>query len=361
MPDLARGDRVSHATFGEGVVEAARGDVVTVRFTGGKLKTIMASHLHRQLREGPPPRPADADTLFDAYLMVDWSANSEPKSGADSVWYCLLEPVEDRLLTINPRTRQHAFEEIQEQLVDLVGRGRRALIGFDFPYGFPQGTGERLGFSGAPAWRVMWDELSLLIEDGADNRNNRFAVAADVNGGMTTGPAPFWGCPPNQSGPFLHATKPKPWPDEIPQFRWADRAVTGLKSMWQLYGAGSVGSQALLGIPRLAALRDDPALRAVSHVWPFESGGVAPPVPPSGTPFLLHAEIYPSLVPPSPFEAVKDAAQVRALAEHFARQDDEGDLGALFELSALSPELQQAAIGEEGWILGARAVPVEEK
>lgn len=354
MPDLARGDRVIHATFGEGVVEAVRGEVATVRFARGKPKTILASHLERQLREGPHPRAADARTFFDAYLMVDWSANSKPKTGADSVWYCLLEPTEGRLLTTNPHTRQQAFEEIREYLVDLVDRGRRALIGFDFPYGFPHGTGSRLGFSGGPAWRVMWDELSLLIEDGADNRNNRFAVAADLNGGLTTGPAPLWGCPPSQSGPFLQATKPEPWVDDIPEFRWADRAVSGPKSMWQLYGAGSVGSQSLLGIPRLAALRDDPALHAVSRVWPFETAGVSPPVPPSGTPFLLHAEIYPSLVPPSPFEAIKDAAQVRALAEHFAHLDDEGDLGAAFDLSTLSPESIQAVVNEEGWILGVR-------
>lgn len=354
MPDLTRGDRVSHASFGEGVVEAVQGDVATVRFGEGKPRTILASHLERRLPQELSLRSPDAGSLFDAYLMVDWSANSEPKRGADSVWYCLLEPAEGRLFTMNPRTRQQAFEEIREQLVDLVGRGRRTLLGFDFPYGLPQGTGERLGFSGGPAWRVMWEELSLLIEDGPDNHNNRFAVAADVNGGMTTGPAPFWGCPRDQSGPFLQTTKPRPWPAEIPELRWADRAVSGPKSIWQLYGAGSVGSQALLGIPRLAALRDDPALRAVSHVWPFEAAteaGFVPPAPPAGTPFILHAEVYPSLVPPSPLEATKDAAQVRALAEYFAGLDDDGDLGALFDLGALPPEAQQA-VTEEGWILG---------
>lgn len=352
MPDLGRGDRVIHATFGEGVVEAVRGEVATVRFARGKPKTILASHLERQFCEGPRPRAADAGTLFDAYLMVDWSASSKPKTGADSVWYCLLEPAEGRLFTTNPPTRQQACEEIRGQLVDLVSRGLRTLVGFDFPYGFPRGTGARLGFSGGPAWRAMWDELSLLIDDEANNQNNRFSVAAHVNGGMTTGPAPFWGCPPSQSGPFLHPKKPQPWPKDIPELRLADKAVSGPKSIWQLYGAGSVGSQALLGIPRLVALRDDPALHAVSHVWPFESGGVAPAVPASGTPFLLHAEIYPSLVPPSPFEETKDAAQVRALAEYFARLDDEGDLGAALDLSALSKESHQAAVREEGWILG---------
>ncbi|MGA2716845.1 MAG: hypothetical protein ABSG41_27465 [Bryobacteraceae bacterium] len=27
---------------------------------------------------------------FDEYLIVDWSANSCPKRGKDSIWYCLL-------------------------------------------------------------------------------------------------------------------------------------------------------------------------------------------------------------------------------------------------------------------------------
>jgi hypothetical protein len=352
VPDLARGDRVTHATFGEGVVEAVAGDVATVRFAGGKPKTILSSHLVLERSAGETARAVDADTLFDAYIMVDWSARNEPGSGADSVWYCLLEPEANRRVIMNPRTRQQAVDEIREWLIDFIHRGRRTLLGFDFPYGFPQGTGARLGFSGGPAWRVMWDELSLLVEDRADNGNNRFAVAAELNGGMTTGPAPFWMCPPKHAGPFLQAKKPRPWPNEIPELRRTDQAVSGPKSVWQLYGAGSVGSQALMGMPRLAALRDDPAFQGVSHVWPFEDGGKTLPVPPAGAPFIVHAEVYPSLVPVSPFEAVKDAAQVRALAEHFAHLDDEGRLGALFDLSALDAASHAAVVDEEGWILG---------
>jgi hypothetical protein len=26
---------------------------------------------------------------FDAYVMVDWSANAKPKSGKDSIWWCI--------------------------------------------------------------------------------------------------------------------------------------------------------------------------------------------------------------------------------------------------------------------------------
>ena len=69
---------------------------------------------------------------------------------------------------------------------------------------------------------------------------------------------------------------------------------------------------------------------------------------------MLHAEIYPSLVPPSPLEPIKDAGQVRALAEHFARLDEEQGLAELFDLTTLREEEQQAVVREEGWILGVR-------
>ncbi len=87
-------------------------------------------------------------------------------------------------------------------------------------------------------------------------------------------------------------------------------------------------------------------------MWPFESEvGALIPAPPD-TPLVLHAEIYPSLVAPSPFEDIKDAAQVRALAEHFARLDDAGELATLFDLSALPAESLEPVGSEEGWILG---------
>ena len=354
MTELRPGDRVSHETFGNGMVQAVRDDAATVRFAGGKARMILASHLTRLSGQEYPARPVSAPAMFDAYLMVDWSANSSPKFGADSLWYCLLEPTEGRLVTVNPGTRELAFEDVRRYLRDLVERRRRTLVGFDFPYGYPAGTSESLGLTQGAAWRSMWDTLRDLVEDGANNRNNRFAVATELNGAMTTGPAPFWGCPPGQAGPFLGPTRPKPWPPEIPELRLADRAVTGPKSVWQLYGAGSVGSQALTGIPRLAVLRDDPDLAAVSQVWPFETGVGAADLAPPDTPMVVHAEIYPSLVVPSPFEDIKDAAQVRALAEQFAHLDDAAELAPLFDLSALPAESQARVVAEEGWILGVR-------
>ncbi|MCZ7662708.1 MAG: hypothetical protein M5U22_07125 [Thermoleophilia bacterium] len=130
--------------------------------------------------------------------------------------------------------------------------------------------------------------------------------------------------------------------------------MVGPKSPWQLYGAGSVGSQALLGIPRLLALRDDAVLGPLSRVWPFETAIAGEDLSAPRGPLIVHAEIYPSFIPPSPFAEVKDAGQVRALAEHFARLDDEGQLASLFDLSALPGEDQEAVVRVEGWILGVR-------
>jgi hypothetical protein len=341
---------VSHPVFGSGVVEEVQSDACVVRFGRGKPRTILTSYLEF---EAPPARASGGVRLFDAYLLVDWSASSSPKQGADSVWYCLLEPGR-REVVRNVRTRHLAFQEIRGHLVALVESGLRVLVGFDFPYGYPAGTTRRLGFLEGEPWRIMWDQLRDLVEDRADNTNNRFEVAAELNGAMTTEPAPFWGCPPKAVGPFLQGKKPKPWPAEIPEFRSAERVAAEPRSPWQLLGAGSVGSQALVGIPWLAALRDDEALSSVSLVWPFEADAGPLAYRPAGQGFVLHAEIYPSLVPPSQLDPVKDAGQVRALAEYFAGLDDEQSLAGLFDLTALPEGEQQAVVREEGWILGLR-------
>jgi hypothetical protein len=103
---------------------------------------------------------------------------------------------------------------------------------------------------------------------------------------------------------------------------------------WKLFTTGSVGSQSLLGLPRLQALRarygDAIAVR------PFET---------RDAPILL-AEVYPSLLD----RAVKarqrpgeilDAAQVRVLAEAFAGLEP-----------AHLDRILRDGCPEEGWIAG---------
>jgi precorrin-8X/cobalt-precorrin-8 methylmutase len=111
-----------------------------------------------------------------------------------------------------------------------------------------------------------------------------------------------------------------------------------------------------MGIPYLAKLRAAPGFGAVSRVWPFETRLQPLPCWEQREWIILHAEIFPSLLPsdPGPGE-IGDEVQVRNLAEHFARLDEEGKLGNLFDRPAgITDEERFMVETEEGWILGIR-------
>src|SRR5205823_2462774 len=100
------------------------------------------------------------------------------------------------------------------------------------------------------------NELEKLIEDQADNSNNRFEVASTLNGRLGP-PGPFWACPSRAETPALLARKSEyphqtPTGIELAEYRVVDQHLrdTGrlVQSPWKLFTAGSVGSQALLGI-----------------------------------------------------------------------------------------------------------------
>jgi hypothetical protein len=263
--------------------------------------------------------------LFDAYIAVDWSAASVLRQGPNSIWLCQHgSPPE------NPSTRHEATQRVRELLTDAAAAGERVLVGFDFPYGYPRGFPDLVAPGDGAPWRRTWEVLVRRIRDDARNVNNRFEVAAELNvdGG------PFWGCP---AGGPLTVKRAISFPHKgLEELRLTERAVRGVQSAWKLYGAGSVGSQALLGIPRVASLRDDPALAPVSAVWPFE---------PTRQAQVVHVEIWPGLVEPSD-HPTRDAGQVEALVAHWARLDEGDGLAALFNAPASS-------FVEEGWIFGA--------
>ena len=116
--------------------------------------------------------------MFDAFVMVDWSAANVPRQGRDSIWICWHDRQGERL--DNPPTRHRAQALLCELLTAALDRGERVLLGFDFPFGYPAGFAARLGLAGPP-WRALWDEIAHLVEDRPDNRNNRFAAAAVLN------------------------------------------------------------------------------------------------------------------------------------------------------------------------------------
>jgi hypothetical protein len=293
--------------------------------------------------------------LFDNYVMVDWSAAAKPATGADSIWVGIHRRdvrLQLRFESHNPSTRKSAFDLLMSTLGEFDKRGDRTLIGFDFPLGYPVGTAAALKFDGIP-WSAMHAFLAKEVKDKPDNANNRFQVAAMMNRLISGGPFPFWGCPPKDVLTTLQSKKGRPHGQgDVPEHRYAELAAKGASPIWKLYTAGSVGSQALTGIPVVKKLRD---MRADARIWPFETGyqpltredleGVK----------IVMAEIYPSLIKAAPVVGeVKDQTQVRVIGEHFAALDDAGKLGATFGPGkGMADTTIEAVVSEEGWILGA--------
>ena len=288
--------------------------------------------------------------MFDAFAMVDWSAATVPRTGRDSIWICWHDNDGERLE--NPPTRHAAKALLMDWLAAARANEERVLVGFDFPFGYPAGFAAKLDLPGAP-WRAVWDEIARLVEDDERNRNNRFDVATDFNQRVSKGPFPFWGCPAGKSGPFLQPTFHRAHDGaELAERRLIDRReyMPGAQPCWKLSYTGSVGSQALTGIPIVRALRDDPRWRQQARIWPFETG-LAPPANAQ----LVFAEVYPSLWQHGD-ERPKDKAQVLAVARFFSERDRAGELAAFFAGDPfLTREQRHRVETEEAWTLGVTA------
>ena len=297
--------------------------------------------------------------LFNAYVIVDWSAASKPTKGADSIWIGVLKRDVRFRMTFeahNPATRGEAEKLLSGILDDRAKRSERTLVGFDFCLAFPRGLAAALNLPGDEPWRSVWNQIDRMVKDKVDNTNNRFGVGAEINRRLTGGPFPFWGCPPKDALTTLQPKRIRPHgPDDLPEFRHADLAAKGAASIWKLYYNGSVGGQAILGIPAVRRLKL--ARGETFRAWPFETGFKPLTESDLDGVEVVAAEVYPSLlkVQPGPGE-VKDLAQVRVTAEYFARLDEAGKLGAQFAPPAgTAADVVLDAEREEGWILGAGA------
>ena len=289
--------------------------------------------------------------LFNAYVIVDWSASSKPGTGADLIRIGVMKrDVRFRLAfeSFALATRAEAEQRLGLILDDLKKRNERALLGFNFPFGFPRGLAAGLKLPGEP-WSALQDFLERQVKDKADNTNNRFGVGAEINRRTTGGPFPFWGCPPRDTLTTLQPKRAHEHGEgDVPEFRAADLAVKGA-SIWKLYYAGSIGGHAILGAPLLKRLRKTRAVK----VWPFETGWKAITAADLEGAEALAVEVKLGLHPvqPLPGEA-KELAPVRALAERIAKLDEAGKLGAAFAPpKGMSEGEVQAVEHEEGWIL----------
>ena len=288
--------------------------------------------------------------LFDSYLMVDWSAASQPTTGADSIWACLVNRVENRVEISwlqNFRTRYLLVERLRHTIDSTLREGKTLLVGFDFAFGYPKGTASKM--TGRADWRALWRKIAADVTDAEDNANNRFAISSEWNATFFADEPRFWGRPHQHNYSHLSDRKPAMSENGSPEHRLVETRAKGAKSVWQLCYAGSVGGQTLTGIKRLSEILDDPALGKSVLVWPFEEGFSA-----SFSKPVVFAEIYPSLFNLKAFaNEVKDAAQVRTVATEIAKADALGRLSDVFQAPpGLSSDELRTVVREEGWILG---------
>lgn len=273
--------------------------------------------------------------MFDSVIIVDWSARATPspaRPGKDAIWVGLCR--EDLQRSQYCRTRMVAEATLVDLLAQERAAGRRVLVGFDFPLGYPAGFAARVtGQARAPG---VWAWLAQRSTDNARNATNRLAVGGQLNALFHPLQGPFWGRPKAQVIPHLPFTKDVDYAAlGLSEKRVVESRLRGAKSTFQLMGAGSVGSQALTGLPMIHRLSRHPG----TAVWPFDAIEAAP---------VVLAEVYPSILAtavasdPSP---VKDEAQVRVLARALWQLSDKGRMAPLWDVPDVALE--------EGWILGA--------
>lgn len=214
-------------------------------------------------------------------LAVDWSGNASRAATRRCIW---VAEVRDGRVTRLEGGRDR--DEMTEFLLAEADRDPELVVGLDFAFGLPAWfVRKRDASSGREVWELVAREGESWLRD----------------------PQP----------PFWRARKP---PIAGPELRQTELDVTTVrihpKSVFQLGGAGHVGTASLRGMPYLLRLAERFA------IWPFD----APRLP-------LVVEIYPRLFaasgwPEAPNEHARDAAAAALAMSRWAgdwrrlRRDD---------------------------------------
>ena len=214
-------------------------------------------------------------------IAIDWSGD---RGGAHrKIW--LAEAAAGNLVRLESgRDRQ----EIAEHLIAEAERTPGLVVGLDFAFSLPEWFLHERGLAGA---KDLW----ALV----DREGEQWLAACQP---------PFWGRP-GRGRPHVPA-----------EYRSTDRAVPATagirpKSVFQIGGAGAVGTGSLRGMPVLHRLN-----RAGFSVWPFD---------PPGRPQVV--EIYPRVLT-GPVNKSDPAGRAAYLAERYPQ------LGAGVLASAISSE-----------------------
>jgi hypothetical protein len=231
-----------------------------------------------------------------------------------------VDPVPGRLVRLAGYRRRQAVD----RLLTLADHDSQLLVGLDFGFSFPE-------------WWVA--------KCGLVDATQLWADQARLESWLTTCPPPFWG----RAGRRRPALAPEQ------EWRRTELAVRPRpKSMFQIGGAGAVGTGSLRGMPFLATLR-----HAGFHIWPFD---------PPGWPLV--AEVWPRLFAPAVKKSRLDARQAwvhdhggaipDAWSAAVAASADAFDatVAALGLLAVTDvPDAPDRTVKQEGWILGVPLLP----
>jgi hypothetical protein len=179
-------------------------------------------------------------------LAIDWSGAKE--RAGQKIW--LAEAAAGTLSRVENGRDRHG---ILDHLLDESRRSGRLIVGLDFAFSLPSWFLAQRQVVDGPG---LWTQVTSSAEEW-----------------LAACPPPFWGRPR------------KPCPRDSCQFRRTEQDVgvtAGIrpKSVFQIGGAGAVGTESLRGMPILLRLRD-----AGFAVWPFDDVHLP-----------LVVEIYPRLL-----------------------------------------------------------------
>ena len=212
-------------------------------------------------------------------IAVDWSGALR---GAERrIW--LAEVRDGRVSRLEHGRSRDAIES---HLIDETVRDPHVIIGLDFAFSMPAWFLREHGFASAPA---LWAHV-------ASGGGEAWLDACEP---------PFWG----------RAGKRRPAPDPLrPQLRRCEVGI-GAKPVFQVGGAGAVGTGSLRGMPMLHRLRE-----RGFRIWPYDDSG-----------WPLVVEIYPRALT-GPVVKSRRAAREKYCVEHG------GDVPTEFAAAACASE-----------------------
>ncbi len=244
--------------------------------------TINENNYPARASRGQAERPAtDGGAKPSRVVAVDWSG--EARGGAKTTW--LAEVCDGQVIRLeNGRTRN----QVADELIRIVHDHPDTVIGLDFAFSFPEWFVRHLD---ARDHSALWQ---LVAESG-----ERWLAECE---------APFWGRPGIKN------------PKTGEEFRSTEQGVGRLvggqsKSVFQIGGAGTVGTGSIRGMPVLLKLRD-----AGFAIWPFDK-----PILP------VVVEIYPRLLT-GPVKKSDPTERERYLHAHFP------DLSPIFRIQGINSE-----------------------